>query len=82
MTGDGPVALSSEDVDALLESVDIPEGETQYKFFRPTAAAVERWVEYAKGSHDCFYLGLTDIDQKMNEVCFVGAEARILGRCP
>ena len=68
MKGDGPVALSSEDVDALLESVDIPEGETQYKFFRPTSAAVERWVEYAKGSHDCFYLGLTDIDQKMRGV--------------
>ena len=68
MEGGEAVALTAEEIDALLEGHDLPEGESQYKFFRPTSDAVERWVEYAKGSHDCFYLGLSDIDKKMRGV--------------
>ena len=68
MEGGEAVALTAEEIDALLEGHDLPEGESQYKFCRPTTDAVERWVEYAKGSHDCFYLGLSDIDKKMRGV--------------
>jgi len=56
--GDEAVALTTEEIDARLAGIDLPEGEPQYKFFKPTADAVDRWVEYAKGSHDCFHLGL------------------------
>ena len=66
--GDEAVALTTEEIDARLAGIDLPEGEPQYKFFKPTAQAVDRWVEYAKGSHDCFHLGLQDIDQKMRGV--------------
>ena len=68
MEGGEAVALTAEEIEALLEGHDLPEGESQYKFFRPTSIAVERWVEYAKGSDDCFFLGLGDIDQKMRGV--------------
>ena len=68
MEGGEAVALTTEEIDALLEGHDLSEGESQYKFFRPTSDAVERWVEYAKGSHECFYLGLGDIDKKMRGV--------------
>ena len=59
------VALTTEEIDARLASIDLPEGEPQYKFFKPTADAVDRWVQYAKGSHDCFFLGLPEIDTRM-----------------
>ena len=62
--GDEAVALTTEEIDARLAGIDLPEGEPQYKFFKPTADAVDRWVEYAKGSHDCFHLGLQDIDSR------------------
>ena len=66
--GDEAVALTTEEIDARLAGIDLPEGEPQYKFFKPTADAVDRWVEYAKGSHDCFHLGLQDIDSRMRGV--------------
>jgi hypothetical protein len=66
--GDEAVALTTEEIDARLAGIDLPEGEPQYKFFKPTAQAVDRWVEYAKGSHDCFHLGLQDIDSRMRGV--------------
>ena len=66
--GDEAVALTTEEIDARLAGIDLPEGEPQYKFFKPTSDAVDRWVEYAKGSHDCFHLGLQDIDSRMRGV--------------
>jgi hypothetical protein len=66
--GDEAVALTAEEIDTRLAGIDLPEGEPQYKFFKPTANAVDRWVEYAKGSHDCFHLGLQDIDSRMRGV--------------
>ena len=66
--GDEAVALTAEEIDARLSGIDLPEGEPQYKFFKPTSEAVDRWVEYAKGSHDCFHLGLQDIDSRMRGV--------------
>lgn len=66
--GDEAVALTAEEIDTRLAGIDLPEGEPQYKFFKPTAQAVDRWVEYAKGSHDCFHLGLQDIDSRMRGV--------------
>ena len=62
------VALTTEEIDARMASIDLPEGEPQYKFFKPTADAVDRWVQYAKGSHDCFFLGLPEIDTRMRGV--------------
>ena len=65
---EGVEALSQEDVEARLASLNISEEGEGYKFFRPTSEAVDRWVEYAKGSEDCFNLGLQDIDEKMRGV--------------
>ena len=38
--GDEAVALTTEEIDARLAGIDLPEGEPQYKFFKPTADAV------------------------------------------
>ena len=66
---EGQSALSTEEIDALLGGVDLPLGaKKEYKYFTPTGDAVDRWVQYAKGSEDCFYLGLTEIDQRMRGV--------------
>ena len=63
-----PVALSEAEVDARLEGADLRPTGTDYRFFRPTSKAVDRWVEYAAGSHDRFFLGLAEIDQRMRGV--------------
>ena len=66
---EGQSALSTEEIDALLGGVDLPLGaKKEYKYFTPTGDAVDRWVQYAKGSEDCFYLGLDEIDQRMRGV--------------
>ena len=63
------VELSEEEVDARLAGVDLDLlGEQQYKWFRPTSAAVDEWVDYAQRGDNCYYMGLTDIDQKMRGI--------------
>ena len=63
------VELSEAEVDALLAGVDLDLlGEQQYKWFRPTSAAVDEWVDYAQRGDDCYYMGLSDIDQKMRGI--------------
>jgi replicative DNA helicase len=61
-------ALSEDDVSALLEGADTSEQAERYKYFKPTSEAVDKWITYAQGSHDCFYLGLQAIDEKMRGV--------------
>jgi len=63
-----PVALSEAEIDARLEGVNLRPTGTDYRFFRPTHKAVDRWIEYAAGSHDRFFLGLAEIDQRMRGV--------------
>ena len=60
--------LSDSDIDARLAGVDVGAGNGEYRYFRPTARAVDRWVEYAAGSEDRYYLGLPGIDEKMRGV--------------
>ena len=63
------VELSEAEVDARLAGVDLDLlGEQQYKWFRPTSAAVDEWVDYAQRGDDCYYMGLSDIDQKMRGI--------------
>tara|TARA_R100000995_G_scaffold17867_1_gene7187 strand:- start:9128 stop:10102 length:975 start_codon:yes stop_codon:yes gene_type:complete len=61
-------ALTADEVNALIEGVDLSEQGEKYRFFTPTSEAVDKWVTYAQGSHDCFYLGLQAIDEKMRGV--------------
>jgi hypothetical protein len=68
VTGDDPVSLSEAEIDARLGGVDLQPAERNYRYFRPTGSAVDKWVEYAAGSHDRYFLGLKDIDDKMRGV--------------
>ena len=68
MTEGAPVALSEADIDARLEGADVQPTGRNYRYFQPSHKAVDKWVEYAVGSHDRFFLGLGDIDTKMRGV--------------
>ena len=68
MTEGAPVALSEADIDARLEGADVQPTGRNYRYFQPSHKAVDKWVEYAAGSHDRFFLGLGDIDTKMRGV--------------
>ena len=59
-----PPALTDADLDARLRGVEIGVG-TDYRYFRPTASAVDQWVRYAASSEYRYYLGLPGIDEKM-----------------
>ena len=65
---EGATTLTEEEVKARINGLDLSEEGDKYKFFKPTSEAVDKWVQYAKGSHDCFYLGLQDIDSKMRGI--------------
>ena len=65
--GDLPQTLTDADIDARLGGVDVGTP-TEYRFFRPTGDAVDRWVDYAAGSETRYYLGLKAIDDKMRGV--------------
>jgi hypothetical protein len=65
--GELPHTLTDADIDARLGGVDVGTP-TEYRFFRPTGDAVDRWVDYAAGSEDRYYLGLSAIDDKMRGV--------------
>ncbi len=60
--------MSASDIDARLAGVDVGVDNGEYRYFRPTSQAVDRWVEYAAGSEDRYYLGLPGIDEKMRGV--------------
>ena len=65
----GQPALTKDEISARLAGVDLSLGaEKTYKWFTPTGDAVDRWMQYAKGSEDCFFLGLEEIDQRMRGV--------------
>ena len=66
--GESVTALTAEEIGARISGLDLSEEGDKYRFFKPTSEAVDKWVQYAKGSHDCFYLGLQDIDTKMRGV--------------
>jgi len=68
VTDTSPVALSAADIDARLQGVDVQPSGRNYRYFQPSHKAVDKWVEYAAGSHDRFFLGLDDIDNKMRGV--------------
>jgi len=68
MGDESVTALSAEEIEARLSGLNSSEERTGYKFFKPTSEAVDKWVQYAQGSHDCFYLGLQEIDEKMRGV--------------
>ena len=68
MTEGAPVALSEADIDARLEGADVQPTGRNYRYFQPSHKAVDKWVEYAAGSHDRFFLGWGDIDTKMRGV--------------
>ena len=68
MSEDAPVAFSEADIDARLGGVDVQPAEHNYRYFQPSHKAVDKWMEYAAGSHDRFFLGLGDIDTKMRGV--------------
>ena len=68
MTEGAPVALSEADIDARLEGADVQPTGRNYRYFQPSHKAVDKWVEYAAGSHDRFFQGLGDIDTKMRGV--------------
>ena len=57
-TGIGVSTLPSEAVIFNTPAPTLP---------KPTSEAVDQWVQYAQGSHDCFYLGLQEIDEKMKD---------------
>jgi|TARA_B100001094_G_scaffold162144_2_gene156902 replicative DNA helicase len=65
---EGATTLTEEEVKARINGLDLSQEGDKYKFFKPTSEAVDKWVQYAKGSHDCFYLGLQDIDSKMRGI--------------
>jgi replicative DNA helicase len=62
------VTLSDDEIEARLAGLNLEEEGEKYKFFRPTSEAVDKWITYAQGSHDCFYTGLQAIDEKMRGV--------------
>ena len=68
MGDESVTTLTAEESEARISGLDLSEEGEKYKFFRPTSEAVDKWVQYAKGSHDCFHLGLSDIDSKMRGV--------------
>jgi hypothetical protein len=68
VSDDAPVAFSEADIDARLGGVDVQPAEHNYRYFQPSHKAVDKWMEYAAGSHDRFFLGLADIDTKMRGV--------------
>lgn len=66
---EGVTALTPEEISARLAGVDLQlGGQKEYKYFSPTGDAVDRWMQYAKGSEDCYYLGLKEIDERMRGV--------------
>ena len=68
---DSPTPLTGAEIDARLgglADVDLRTHGDEYKYFRPTADAVDKWVDYAAGSEDRYYLGLPGIDEKMRGV--------------
>lgn len=60
--------LSDDEIEARLAGLNLEEEGDKYKFFRPTSEAVDKWITYAQGSHDCFHMGLQAIDEKMRGV--------------
>jgi len=68
VTVGGAVPLSEAEIDARLNDADLRIGGNDYKYFRPTSDAVDKWVDYAAGSEDRYYLGLPGIDDKMRGV--------------
>jgi len=68
VTGEQPVALDEAEIEARLQGFDLRPADQPYRFFQPTHTAVDRWVEYAAGSQDRFFLGLKEIDNKMRGV--------------
>ena len=65
---EGAIALTEEEIEARLAGLDLSDEGEKYRFFKPTSEAVDKWVQYAQGSHDCFHLGLQAIDEKMRGV--------------